>query len=521
MADIPHAVPRPKRLVVVMDGTWNSPAAASERDDGDQVFKPSNPLKTSRAVRVHDDVAASLVAFGRPRPGDTVTAGGKVYTFVEALAGDDTDGQVDGKVAIGEGARHSLESLSFAINLRRHRGRYSAGMTRHPEVSAREVPGNRRRLHIVPRSGAGEAAWTQDTTVPGWRWVEPSGIDRTLRERGFDPGRGVAQVVYYDVGVGAMRSTPGVSNKVHRFIDKTFGGARGAGFEANIEDAYLFLSLNYRSGDELFLFGFSRGAASVRGLARFIDWMGGLVPSEDSYWIPRYFDAFLAGSSYGDTRAAVVEESFRRRLKKGQAEDKARAKAESIAGTVAPATIRFLGVWDSVLSIGRRRGAPHFGPTPPARVEHARQALAIDERRPDFEPRIWRGRSPENPAQTLEQRWFAGSHSNIGGGYVHDGLANVALRWMLDGARDVGLAVDEDYLRHFRPYAEDKYYDSSSLAWRTIQTVTFRRRVGVRPIEVDAAAGLTLHPSVLRRLAAGKVSESGREHERLEPYRPA
>ncbi|MEO1368176.1 MAG: DUF2235 domain-containing protein, partial [Acidobacteriota bacterium] len=328
MAETPHAVPRPKRLVVVMDGTWNSPAAASERDDGDKVFKPSNPLKTSRAVRVHDDVAASLVAVGRPRSGDTVTVGGKVYTFVKAPAEGEGPGPDDGHVAIGEGARHSLENLRYAINLRRHRGRYSAGMTRHPEVSARAVPGNRRRVQIVPRSGAGEAAWTQDTTVPGWRWVEPSGIDRTLRERGFDPGRGVAQVVYYDVGVGAMRSTPGVSNKVHQFIDKSFGGARGAGFEANIEDAYLFLALNYRPGDELFLFGFSRGAASVRGLARFIDWMGGLVPSEDSYWIPRYFDAFLAGSTHRETRAAVVEESFRRRLKKGQPDDKARAEAE-------------------------------------------------------------------------------------------------------------------------------------------------------------------------------------------------
>ncbi|MEO1083329.1 MAG: hypothetical protein AAFY88_03725, partial [Acidobacteriota bacterium] len=92
---------------------------------------------------------------------------------------------------------------------------------------------------------------------------------------------------------------------------------------------------------------------------------------------------------------------------------------------------------------------------------------------------------------------------------------------MLDEARDVGLALDEAFLSHYRPYAEDKFYDSSSLAWRTIQTLTFRRRAGVRPIVVDEAAGLTLHPSVLRRLVAEPTSEDGRPHDQLVPYRPA
>lgn len=514
MADIKTPKPRPKRLVVVMDGTWNSPATPSEREDGDSVFKPSNPLKTSRAVKALDDIGATLVAHGQPADGDTVTVGGKLYTFVDEL------GSEDGQVVIAKGARDSLENLRYAVNLRRHRGRYASGMTRHPLVSARAVPGDRRRMDIVPGPGAAEDAWSHGTTLAGWRWDASNAIDATLRERGYDPAQGVAQIVFYDVGVGALRSTPGLSNKIHRSIDRVFGGARGAGFEANIEDAYLFLCLNYHPGDEVYLFGFSRGAASARGLARFVDWMGGLVPSGDAYWIPRYFDAFLTGSTYRQTREAVVTERQRRLLKRNPNDEKAAEKAEKIAGVVRPATIRFLGVWDSVLSIGAKREKPVFGDAPPGAVENARQALAIDERRPDFKPRIWRRRSPDNPDQTLEQRWFCGVHSNIGGGYVNDGLANVALHWMLEGARSAGLALDDAFLNHYPDYAEDELYDSSGFAWRAIQTLTFRRRQGVRPIDVDPDAGLTLHPSVLRRLVAEKDAGDGRVHEKLVPYRP-
>src|SRR2546422_608119 len=81
----------------------------------------------------------------------------------------------------------------------------------------------------------------------------------------------------------------------------------------------------------------------------------------------------------------------------------------------------------------------YAGPAPAACVERARQALAIDEHRFDFRPEIWTHRLAH---QTMEQRWFAGVHSNVGGGYVNDGLANIAFHWILEGAVGQGLKID-------------------------------------------------------------------------------
>jgi hypothetical protein len=94
----------------------------------------------------------------------------------------------------------------------------------------------------------------------------------------------------------------------------------------------------------------------------------------------------------------------------------------------------------------------HVGDRPPAIVSVARQALAIDERRTDFRPEIWRG---AHVGQSVEQRWFPGVHTSIGGGYADDGLANGALRWMIDAAKAEGLVVDEEFLRFYRPWFGD------------------------------------------------------------------
>ncbi|MEM8933555.1 MAG: DUF2235 domain-containing protein [Acidobacteriota bacterium] len=514
--------PCPKRLVVVMDGTWNSPATPSERDDGDEVFKPTNPLKTCRAVKDLDDVATVLIADRQPTDGETLTLAGKTYTFVTELE------DIDGHVRIADDAKDTLENLAFAIDKRRHRSRrYADATTRHPSLDARKVAGDPRSLELVPRRDAASDPYPVESTVTGWLVVSKAEMAGKIRDSGRDPASGTPQIVYYDVGVGALRQSPGVANKIQTTVDRALGGARGAGFEGNIEDGYLFLSLNYWEGDEIYLFGFSRGASAVRGLSRFIDWMGGLLRPDCTYWIPRFFDAFLAGRDPAATRDEILSHLRQNQLRKGRSADKAEAKATEILGSVTPARVRFLGVWDSVLSIGEARERPHFGDAPAAIVDHARQGLAIDERRPDFAPRIWRGRAPDNPAQTLEQRWFAGVHSNIGGGYVHDGLANIALRWMLSEARAVGLGLDWSFLSHYRGHIHDRLYDSNGPFWRFLQTVTFRRHVGERSIDVDPNAGLCLDGSVFDRLAAGadqpEEGEASTDEDRrsFEPYRPA
>ena len=246
--------------------------------------------------------------------------------------------------------------------------------------------------------------------------------------------------------------------------------------------------------------------------------MGGIPPARDAYWIPRYFDAFLDGESFQATYDAILKERTQRRQAEGDSDEDAVKKAKEIAGIIQPARVKFLGVWDSVLAISKKRARPHVRPMPAAIVDHARQALAIDERRANFRPRIWERAASDNPTQSLEQRWFAGVHSNIGGGYVNDGMANQALKWMLKEARCTGLGFDWQFLSAYFPYPEDQLYNSSTFFWKVLQAVTFR--TGVRKIETSEAAGLTFDPSVFRRLAAVPNKPGGRSHPKLVIYRP-
>ncbi len=506
----------PKRLVVCMDGTWSSPARRARRDDGDQVYKPTNVLKTCRAIRDVDDVTATLVLTGQPSDGETVTIDAKTYTFQDRLTAG------DGHVQIAKVTYKSLENLRYAINTRKGRNRYRPETTRHPTVEARKVPGDRLSFEIVVRAAAtGGDPFAVSTTLERGAWIDKQELAAEYRKRGADPALGIPQIAYYDIGVGALRKFSGFSNAVHRTVDNALGGAAGAGFEGNVEDGYTFLSLNYAPGDEIFIFGFSRGACTARGLARFIDWMGGILPPKDAYWIPRYFDAFLAGDSFEQTREAIFEHHYARRLKQGDRPDEAREKANKITGSVRVARVKFLGVWDSVLALGKKRARPHVGTSPAAVVDYARQALGIDERRPDFLPRIWQRSSGDNPRQTLEQRWFAGVHSNVGGGYLNDGLANLALEWMLEEAREAGLGLDWKYLSSYLPgYPQDQLYNSTTSFWKIIQALSCRSKKGIRRLETSQAAGLTFHHSVFQRLASARTEPGGRVHDKLVPYRP-
>src|SRR5262249_33113740 len=155
--------------------------------------------------------------------------------------------------------------------------------------------------------------------------------------------------------------------------------------------------------------------------------------------------------------------------------------------------------------------------TPAACVERARQALAIDEHRFDFRPEVWTG---AQSGQTMEQRWFAGVHSNIGGGYLHDGLANVTFHWILEGAIAQGRKVDQDFVAHYVPYAKHTMYDSYSLLYRVSDAVRGRAGAG-RRLLVDYAATVELDPSVIERMQAAPSDLGAKDEPHpSEPYRP-
>ncbi len=247
------------------------------------------------------------------------------------------------------------------------------------------------------------------------------------------------QLVYYDPGIGTIGNLR-AWQKYSQPIKQVFSLATGVGLDRNVLDAYRFLIENYQEDDELFLFGFSRGAYTVRVLAGLIHLMGLLKPYQDNLASYTY-KAYKQASQEGDFSIAW---GFRR--------------------TTKPLTvpIKFLGVWDTVSSVliprpdlllGIQQQTLPYTKNNPS-VEIVRHALAIDERRRMFRANHWGNEQTYNPnpfdegedkPQDIKQVWFAGYHSDIGGGHPErrSGAAKYSLRWMLEEAKPHGLKFNQ------------------------------------------------------------------------------
>ena len=294
---------------------------------------------------------------------------------------------------------------------------------------------------------------------------------------------GVDQIVLYHYGVGTGGKW-----------DELTGGAFGAGLERNVRALYRFLVYNYEPGDEIYLFGFSRGAFTVRTLAGFLNTVG-LLQKDDEYY---------TGDLYGLYEKSAVADS-----------DAWLHAFRNIKDHRKCPQIRFLGVWDTVGSLGApgvlgqwfNKGKYRYHdiglhPT----IENAFHALAIDERRKPFAPSLWT--RPAGWAGTLEQVWFPGVHSNVGGSYRPDGLANEALHWIVEKAEGLGLEFDAAYLKHYRPCFNSVLNDSMSLKYRVFGPY-------VRQLGANVGDGEGIHRSVSDRLGH---AESRYEPENVRGY---
>jgi uncharacterized protein (DUF2235 family) len=296
----------------------------------------------------------------------------------------------------------------------------------------------------------------------------PTNVTKVARAILARDAAGIDQVVYYHDGVGTGGTT-----------DKLTGGAFGHGIESNVRDLYRFILYNYTVGDELFFFGFSRGAFTVRTLAGFMAKVG-LIQKDDDYFIPEVYECYESSESVGSDK---WKHAFRR-----------------IKDTQPSPPIKFIGVWDTVGALGapgvlgRVLNANKYkyhdiGLTP--QTEHAYQALATDEQRKPFEPSVWT--RPATWKGHLEQAWFAGVHSNVGGSYTPDGLANVALHWMVANAEKHGLACDGRFLRHYVPCFNAVLHNSMSGKYRLLGK-------HVRDVKGNIANGVQVHLSVGDRM---------------------
>lgn len=363
---------------------------------------------------------------------------------------------------------------------------------------------------ILCLDGTWNSAYKKGKREDGIKVLKPSNVLKLARVIEPVDAKGRHQVVYYDTGVGSMSKHPGFGNRLLRSIDKTAGGMWGAGFESNVEDALTFIINNYnpakgnKKADEILVFGFSRGAATARALTQFISWMGGMPVKSDSYFLPKLFRIYIKAK--GKTTFAKAKEKINKEI--DQVNESRTHKIPYPFKDWQEIRIKFLGVWDTVMALGGRvitmKSRKFYLSDQPAKcVDHARQALAIDEKRYDFLPEVWQ--SPSFDGQTLEQQWFAGVHSNVGGGYANDGLANITLHWMVDCIQEVlkEFKINKSFLGKYRAFPQDEMVDSKTTFYKGKDF--FMRKKGMRKIvtELDNGyeqSGLKVHDTVRTRM---------------------
>ncbi|MGH9519897.1 MAG: DUF2235 domain-containing protein [Terriglobales bacterium] len=219
------------------------------------------------------------------------------------------------------------------------------------------------------------------------------------------------QIALYDDGVGADGNR----------IEQLLGGAIGFGLFGKIKDGYQQIAQLYEPGDGVYLFGFSRGAFTARSLAGMIAVCG--LPSGS-------FDSHLVEQAFLAYRTPLLRQNILAQLAAYKLDD---------------AKLQMVGVWDTVGSLGIPALVGGVDPILYGFLDTslhpdvlcACQALAIDEKRKEFPPTLWT--TPASAQQVIEQVWYCGVHSDVGGGYGQPGLADIPLRWMMGQARARGL----------------------------------------------------------------------------------
>ncbi len=248
------------------------------------------------------------------------------------------------------------------------------------------------------------------------------------------------QLLYYDPGVGNAGELPEANpwDRLQQKFKRASSLAYGSGIYENIAEAYRFLMRHWQPGDQIFLYGFSRGAFTARSVGGLVTQFGLLRPEMEAM-VPTllyfyFLDREKYEKSYGDIKAQISQ------------------LFASDAARTAP--VWFVGVWDTVASVGAPLISREITATPTIvgkRFSHVRQALALDEHRRSFRPRLYSIQANYNYAehmQSIDQQWFSGAHSDVGGGYLNAqaGLSRQAMLWMVHESSQCQLRLGPDLL---------------------------------------------------------------------------
>lgn len=251
---------------------------------------------------------------------------------------------------------------------------------------------------------------------------------------------GIEQKVFYDVGVGTSFGSIGT------------GGVFGKGIDEVIIAAYEWLAETYEDGDEIFIFGFSRGAYTARSLSGFISRVG-LVKLGAPLGIKQLYDRY---------KRRDLANSIHELLEPGFDQSKFTIEERWMVKYCNPIPVKFTGVWDTVGAFAKNNFAKDVTGGDHAYLDanlrksetYVYHALAIDENRKDFDATLltvylrnnpFRPYQSPRPLSDIEQRWFVGSHGDVGGGSYNDLLAQIPLRWLLLKASSHGLAFRQDF----------------------------------------------------------------------------
>jgi len=259
--------------------------------------------------------------------------------------------------------------------------------------------------------------------------------------------RSPEQISYYDKGIGTGWA-------------KVMTNVGGLGISKNILDCYRFLHEHYETGDNIYLLGFSRGAATVRSLSSFIH-LFGVLPQSRTDLIAQAYRIYKIGSSEKRNRKAA--EFIQRH-------------------NTMWCKIKFLGVWDTVAALGvpYRSVDVVLDKIPFLKhrfqdlnlsdsVQHAYQALSIDDERKTFHPELW---APVDGR--VEQVWFCGVHTDVGGGYQEQNLSDISLTWMLEKAKAKGLKLYNQHKIVLAPDPDGHMHDSRGKKWEKLYTKKVR-----------------------------------------------
>lgn len=354
----------------------------------------------------------------------------------------------------------------------------------------------------------------------------PTNVVQTAQAMELVDATGISQIPIYVQGVGTGSGVTSVSKKA----DQMLGGAFGLGLLENIEEAYRHLVFLYQPGDEIYIFGFSRGAYTARSLTGFIRSTGII----ERHQLDRIPEAIARYRRLGDETthpSSDESHSFRADISPRMVTSEKEATWRENQGLPEAHLLKvsYLGVWDSVGALGVPVHIPVLGRLTANKyrfhdadlssmVSAARHAVALDETRRSFAPTRWTNiedlnaevrHSDELPYQ---ERFFLGDHGSVGGGGDIRDLSSIGLSWVLEGAQQCGLAFDARRLQKIEkehnamgPLSNVSEPPRSFIDWLT----------RLRPLDRDAPASINdLHPSVIKRLAAEAKSST---HQAYQP----